>query len=268
MRIFREYPIKIVFKIGLAKLASRMSFLIPDKYFLINYYGGKIYLNLKESYMMIERALGVYEYWKTHLFINLIKPGMIAVDVGANKGYFSLLFAKLMGDKGKVLSFEPDPNNCFWIEKSINANKYTSIKLYQIALSNKDGEATFYPGKKSGWGSLFFSKNASAPDKNPLRVKTLRLDSILKEEGLENIDIIKIDVEGSDLLVLKGAENFLKKSKNVKLVMDIDVKSEDEKQQLFKFLISCGFKIYSIGKELKLIKKIEELKGKDIYATK
>jgi len=267
MQIFKEYPIKIAFKKLLAKFLSKMSFLIPNRYFLINYYGGKIYLNLRESQMMIERALGVYEYWKTHLVMDLVKPGMVVVDVGVNKGYFSLLFAKLMEDKGKVLSFEPDPDNCFWIKKSINANKYNSIKLYQIALSDKNGEATFYPGKKSGLGSLFLS-NSAAPDKKPFKVKTRKLDDILKEGGIEDIDIIKIDVEGSDLLVLKGAENTLKKSKNVKLIMDIDVGSKNERQQVFKFLISCGFKIYSIGKELKRIEKIDELKSKDIYATK
>lgn len=267
IRLLREYGFKIAFRIVLSNhLLPRISFIIPDKYFLINYYGGKIYLNLKESPMMLRRALGVFEYWKTRLLTDLIKPNMTIVDVGVNKGYYSLLFAKLMNDKGKVLSFEPNPDNCFWIRKSIEVNGYKCIKLYQCALSDKEGLATFYLGKKSGWGSLFYSSSAR-PDRKKITVKTRKLDDILDEEGIDGIDLIQIDVEGADLLVLKGAKDTLKKSKNVKLTMDIDVRSKEERKQLFEFLTSCGFQIFNVGKELKHTKKIDEV-GEEIYATK
>ncbi len=174
----------------------------------MSYYGGRIYLNLKESSMMIDRALGVYEYWKTCLFMRLIESDMIVADIGTNKGYFSFLFAKLMNDKGKVLSFEPHPGNCFWVRKSISANKYTSIKLFNCALSDREGKAVFYPGKKSGWGSLFFSPSATLSKEASFRVKTYRLDKILEEENIDNIDVIKMDVEGADLLVLRGGREY------------------------------------------------------------
>lgn len=215
---------------------------------------------------MMNRALSVYEYWKTKLFFNIVREGMTCVDVGANKGYYSLLFAKLMNDKGKVLSFEPNPNNCFWFKKSTQANNYKCIKLYQCALSDREGSATFYLGKKSDWGSLFFSRDAAAPEKKQITVKTRKFDKVLKEEGINTVDIIKMDVEGADLLVLKGAEGTLKKY-DIKLAMDVHVQSSEEKNQLFDFLESCGFKIFAIGRELSPIEKTDE-KTKDIYAMK
>lgn len=264
MKNFGKYsPNVVLIKKFLSRILYKMSFLLPNKYLPIKYYGGKIYLNLKESVMMMERAFGVYEYWKTKLFFKIVKENMVCVDVGVNKGYYSLLFAKLMKDKGKVLSFEPDPENCYWFRRSILANKYKCIKLYPYALSDKEGTSVFYRGKKSGSGSFFPSKDTTG---EILVVKTRRLDNVLKDEGINKVDIIKIDVQGADLLVLKGAERTLK-SENVRLVMDVDVKTSEERVELFNFLRSCGFKIFRIGKELTPIKSIH--KGiKDIYATK
>jgi FkbM family methyltransferase len=265
-RNIRGLPFGIFLKHALSEMLSSLSFIIPDKHFPVNFYGGKIFLNLKESPMMRRRALGVYEYWKTRLFMDLVKPGMTVVDIGANKGYFSLLSAMLMNDRGRVISFEPSKDNCFWIRKSIQANDYKCIKLYQCALSDKKGQATFYPGKKSGWGSLRFSAYSSASKKQPITIHTQRLDDVLNTEGINNINILKIDVEGADFLVLKGAENTLRKSHNMKLIMDIDVRGK-EKKQLFDFLTSCDFKIYKIDRELKAVTKIDEVR-KDIYAVK
>ncbi len=267
-RDFKNYPFGIALKFLLAReLITKLSFFIPNKYLLIKYFGGKIYLNLKESPMVRESALGIFEYWKIPLFEKLIKPNMTVVDVGVNKGYFTLFFAKLMNDKGKVLSFEPVPNNCHWINKSIKANEYTSIKLFQLALSNSEGDTTFFIGKKSGWGSLIHQSRRAAPEKEPIVVKTRKLDDVLAKEGIDDVDVIKIDVEGGDLLVLKGAENLFRKSTKVKLLMDVDVQSKSEKGQLFNLLRSWGFVIYKIEKQLRRIEEIDETVT-DIYATK
>jgi FkbM family methyltransferase len=242
---------------------SKLAFLLPTTDFLIRYRGGKIYLNLKESRWMMERAFSVYEFWKTKLFLNVVRQGMIIVDVGVNRGYFSLLFAKLMNDKGKVLSFEPNPTSCFWFRKSIQANRYKCIKLFQYALSDKEGSAPLYCGTYSGSSSLFPSLHTK---KETITVKTRKLDNVLKDEGIDKVDILKIDVEGADLLVLKGAERLLKRQ-NIKLAMDVDVKSSQVRNQLFDFLKSCDFEVFSIGKELAPIRKIDK-RTREIYAVK
>jgi len=256
-----DYPISVALKMLLSRLAfvSQLPILLPDKHFLINYHGSKMYINLNFSPIMIDLALGVYEYRKTKLFYDLIREGMTILDIGAGRGNYSVLFAKLMHDKGRVLAFEPEPDQCLWIKKNIQANNYKCVALHQYALSDKEGSATFYPGH--GLGSLVSPPSWRIPDelqKGPITVKTRTLDNVLNEEHIKDVHIIKMDVEGGDLLVLRGAERTLQ-SNNVSLLMDVDVFSNAERKELFNLLNYCGFEIYRIGRELKPINKANEL---------
>lgn len=256
----RDYPLRVSMKMLLSRLAfvSQVPILLPDKHFLINYYGAKLYIDLTSAPVMVDVALGVYEYWKTKLFISLVKDGMTILDIGAHKGNYSILFARLMHDRGRVLAFEPDPDNYNWIKRNIQVNSYKCIELQQYALSDKEGSATFYPG--NGMGSLVACRSSWRPElqRGPITVRTRMLDNVLNDEHIREVHIIKMDVEGSDLFVLRGAEHTLR-SRNVSLLMDVDVSSNVERKELFELLDSCGFNIYRIGKELKLIKRANEL---------
>jgi len=222
----------------------------------MKYYGAKMYINLFAAPIAFDRAFGVYEYWMTRLFHNIIKEGMTILDIGAHKGTYSVLFASLMNDKGKVLAFEPDPANCSWIKKNIQVNSYRCIETHPIALSDNDGDATFYAA--DGLGSLFANPGSRAPSKGTITVQTRKLDNVLQEENISDVDIIKIDVEGADLLVLKGAEETLR-SMDLSLLMDVDVHMNSERKELFELLKSCGFEIYRIGKKLDPIEDAAQL---------
>lgn len=265
--IFRDYPITVVFKKLMVLLCARASFLMPDKYYLVRYRGGRIYLNLKESPIMIAKAFGVYEYWKTKLLVDLVREEMTLIDIGANKGYFTLLFARLMNENGRVYSFEPIEENCSWIQKSISANGYRCIELAPLALSDNEGTRDFYPGAKSGWGSFFYSPEESMAANKKILVNTRTLDSFLKERQLEDVDLIKIDVQGAELLVLKGAADVLSSSKKIKLLVDVDIQSEEDRELLVNMLKSYDFKLFRIGKKLYPISHLDP-SVKDIYASK
>jgi len=255
----RDYPLGVAVKMLLSRLAfvSQLPLFLPDRHFLTNHYGAKMYMHLKSSPIVVDMAFGVYEYWKATLFFDLVKEEMTVIDIGAGKGNYSILFAKLMQDRGKVLAFEPDPDNCNWIRKNIHVNDYNCIDLHQCALSDKEGTATFYPG--NGLGSLVRRPAWEASfEKEPITVQTRTLDNVLNEEHIRDVHIIKMDVEGSDLLVLKGAKHTLE-SGNVRLLMDVDVYSNAEREELFHLLNSCGFELYRIGRYLKPIKRPEEL---------
>jgi FkbM family methyltransferase len=75
-----------------------------------------------------------------------VKEDRTILDIGGHEGYYSILFARLMKDRGRVLAFEPDPYNFEWLRKNIEANGYKSIELHEYALSDKEGDATFYTG--------------------------------------------------------------------------------------------------------------------------
>lgn len=254
----RDYPLGVGIKLLLSRFAfvTQLPLLLPDRHFPLNYYGAKMYINVFASPITMDRAFGVYEYWMARLFFDLVKDEMTILDIGAHKGSYSLLCAKLMNDRGRVLAFEPDPENCNWIKKNIQANGYKCIELHQCALSDREGSATFYAA--NGLGSLVSTSLPTAYDKKPITVQTRMLDTVLNAENIHIVDIIKVDVEGADLLVLKGAERTLR-SMNVILLMDIDINSNAERKELFDFLTDCGFQVYRLGREFTPINSANEL---------
>ena len=253
----RDYPLKVAIKMLVARLALILpiSILLPDKRLLLKYHGTKIYLELiNHGISPFDMALGVYEYRITNLLFGLVKEGMTIVDIGSWEGDYSMLFAHWMHDRGKILAFEPEPDNCTWFRRNIQINNYKCINLYECALSDKEETAAFYPG--TGVGSLVFRPwwNTGLP----ITVKTQTLDNILNQAHIDKVDLIKIDVEGSELSVLKGAERTLRNN-SIPLIMDVDVVSDAERTELYELLTSFGYEMYRIGKHLTRIESADSL---------
>jgi FkbM family methyltransferase len=271
IRKAKKYPPNILIKIFLYHIIFSkkcISSLMPNKHSLYRFYGNKMFLNLKDPCMRAY-ALGIYEYWKTMFFIDFIKPGMTVLDIGANKGYFSLLAAEIMNGKGRILSFEPEPHNCFWMKKSIEANGYKLIKLFQIALSDKEGNAELFLGKTEGSHSLNKLWQSLRDDKVAITVETRKLDEILKEERVKKIDFIKIDTEGAEFEVLIGGQNCLKTNRNLIVVMDIH--PGVNRNEIYNLLNRSGFKICSVDKKHKIISRedfVKQLCSMEICAFK
>jgi FkbM family methyltransferase len=191
---------------GDAELAGIAADAIADgRYRPYRVAAGLIYLDVSESVPMQRRAIGKFEADKVRALQELLKPGMTFVDVGANKGDFTLLAAKVMGDRGRVLAFEPVPDNLHWLRKSIALNGYRSVEVIEIALSDTAGRAPIHLGTFSGWHSLVHTEGGTG---ETIEVETRTLDSVLEERG-GRADVIKIDVEGAELQVLRGAERTL-----------------------------------------------------------
>ena len=215
-----------------------------SKYRLYSVPGGMIYLDVHESKMMRARAFGRYEQNKMNLIMVWLKPGGTFVGVGSNKGDFTPLAAKVVGRDGKVLSFEPEPDNCYWIRKSVEANGYRNIELFEVALSTADGTASLYLGSKSGWHTLL----PGHPNRSngAVTVMTRKLDSVLREANQTRVDMIKIDVEGAELEVLKGARQALSDNLNIVLLMDLHPYLGVELDEVFKILEELDLKVYKL----------------------
>lgn len=146
--------------------------------------------------------LGTYELKKQELFKDKIKPGNVVYDIGAHSGFYSLLAAELVGENGRVFSFEPNPQNIFYLRKNISLNGYKNIEVFETAVSEKPGISSFDAGENSFYSKL--SHNGA------LKVKTIALDDFKNEGKISAPDVVKIDVEGAELLVLKGMAKILK----------------------------------------------------------
>ncbi len=203
-----------------------------------------MYLDVNESKMMRARVLGRYERNKMNLIMAWLKPGATFVDVGSNKGDFTLLAAKVVGSDGKVLSFEPEPENCYWIRKSVEANGYENIALFEVALSATDGTASLYLGSKSGWHTLL----PGQPNRSngTITVMTRKLDSVLREANQARVDMIKIDVEGAELEVLKGARQALSNNSDIVLLMDLHRYLGVDPAEVLKILEELDLNVYKV----------------------
>lgn len=158
-------------------------------------------------------------HWEKNQFVVLkqtVKKGDITIDVGAWNGVYTLFLSKLVGKEGKVYSFEPDPIVMRILKTNIKFNKIKNTKLENLAVSNSEGKEIFYILDEGGT-SKSYVKNA--PDSNRFGIITkelLRNITTLDNYCLKNNIIpngIKIDVEGLEGLVIKGARRIMEQYK-------------------------------------------------------
>ncbi len=169
-------------------------------------------------YPKLEFLLGLYEPGTTALCKRLIKPGMCVVDIGANVGYYTILFSKLAGPNGKVFAFEPHPE-IFQLLKH-NVRKLKSVVVLQKAISNTKRGVEFYLSKRTTGSHSFYVPNEFVI--GSCTVESLRLDDFLREEGLLDCDFIKIDVEGAEPLVIEGMSDLLSRSRKLLVIMELN----------------------------------------------
>ena len=145
--------------------------------------------------------------------ISRIKLGMVIMDVGAHIGTFTLLTSKIVGEKCKIIAIEPEPQNYKQLIENIKLNNFLNVNPLNIALGDYNGFGKLYISYSSQCHSLLIKEDKISSIEVPLKT----LDNLLEELNLKKIDIIKIDTEGSELSVLKGAEKTLKANPNIKM---------------------------------------------------
>lgn len=148
-------------------------------------------------------------------------------DIGANVGLYSLLFSKRAKS---VYSFEPFPRNIYYLKRNLFLNKIINVNVIPYAVSNVDGFSNFEEGENFSTGKLDFKGN--------LKVKTMRLDTFIKLNNIDP-DLIKIDVEGAEYDVLRGAEFLLE---NYKPIIFLSTHGIKIKEMCFKYLRKLNYK--------------------------
>lgn len=150
------------------------------------------------------------------LFARLVRMGDTVLEVGGHIGFITQYFSKLVGSDGKVIVFEPGTNNARYIEENIRPLANTT--LVRAAASSKCGRATFFEDNVTGQNNSLLAdfKGAESTakwqgeklERAPHEVEVVTIDSYASENGLVP-DFLKIDAEGSELEILKGATNVL-----------------------------------------------------------
>lgn len=215
----------------------------------------KVKLTLKD---WVQRSLfiyGYYEYAETGFWKNLVKGKKVVFDVGSNIGYYSLLASKNMHRDALIYAFEPVSHTFSRAKFNIELNGIKNILLHRIALSDKDGFLDINVGNEENWGMSSINTHNYLSNKSE-KVESLKIDTFVKQNKIEQIDAVKVDIEGSEFFLLKGMTHVLDHFRPVILMEVLDehlIKANSSKEELFNIFWGKNYKAYKILSKIELV---------------
>jgi FkbM family methyltransferase len=145
--------------------------------------------------------LGSYEHGKQRLFADVLHDGDVVFDVGAHVGFYTLLASSRVGRRGRVFAFEPFRPNLYFLREHLRLNGASNVTVVESAVSETSGVVRFAEGRNTS--------TAHIAAEGTLQVETVSLDEVFVSQRLSSVAVVKIDVEGAEALVLRGARRLL-----------------------------------------------------------
>ena len=185
-------------------------------------------------------AYGAYEDELTQAFLRLVQPDQVVVDIGMHVGYFSVLFAQLVGPKGQVHSFEPTPSTRDLAQE--NVGRFPQVTVHPHAVWSSRQTMTFndYGKQLMGFNSFTRARQDAEIKGTPFQVDTITLDHLRRSLD-RRIALVKIDAESAEKEILIGAEELLKLDRPILSVEVGDFGQETVSRDLVKWLESAKY---------------------------
>ncbi len=193
---------------------------------------------------------------------SIVKNGMIVFDIGANVGKYTKLFSQLVGEKGKVYAFEPSQNTFNRLTSIVHESWCSNVELFPKAVYSENTKVILneFPDPYCSWNTLgkpLMEDPKNAKDYVPIRksieVEAVTLDSFCKENHINRIDYLKLDVEGAEVFALEGALELLKNKVIRYLQFEISQKMLEglntKARYVFDLLIANGYECHTISKD-------------------
>lgn len=220
-------------------------------------HGHKMYVDTRDVIHAPHLLLdGYWENWITQFFLNIVKPGMNVVDIGANIGYYSLLAAKQMGPHGKLYSFEANPDIATLLLYNLEINGYLDrAAMLNKAVYSKSTQLDFYINEQHiAASSIWHNEGPTQPFQDTF--KKITVNAVSLDEFFPigtKIDVIKMDAEGAEPLVLRGARRLLDENPKIKIILEFNpymlrasLQSANAHREFFEWIHGIGFRIYII----------------------
>ncbi len=191
----------------------------------------------------LARTVWAYGCWERNTVLNLAKllrPGTVFVDAGAGAGYYSLFVARTVPES-RVVAFEPYPPARAALEENLELNGVENVEVVPMGLS--DGPGRFTVGR-TGHDRLNAGFHRRVDDPLAASVEALDLDSFCRDRGIEEIDLLKVDVEGHETACIEGAEGILAASDDAIVVVEFVEWAEGDSARLYGQLRAMGFQGY------------------------
>jgi FkbM family methyltransferase len=180
-----------------------------------------VHLNPSDPVVSGALMLRVYERDELAFFSRRCRAGMTVVDVGANVGIYSALAMQLTGSKGSVIAIEPHAESRRFLELTIRANAGTKAQshIFGCAASDREGTAQLFLNPQNKADNRLY-RSEQTPSAQSASVQLRTIDSITEELGLRSIDILKIDVQGSEFSAIAGAAKTIRNSSGMMLLTE------------------------------------------------
>jgi FkbM family methyltransferase len=240
------YPFKVAFNYLVSHLR--------DTNAPVDVQGQKMFIDKLDSLRVSLR--NVWEPFETDLIKKGVNKGDVVLDIGAHIGYYTLMFAKLVGEEGKVFAFEPSPDNFSLLEKNVEMNGHKNVVMVQKAVSNKSGTLKLFLCEGNVGDNRIYD---SDDDRRSVDVEVIRLDDYFKDDGAR-IDYIKMDIQGAEAGAIQGMRALLEKNKKIKILTEFWPdglkKFGTEPEEYLHSLTKLRFKLYDLNEREKKLEPV------------
>jgi FkbM family methyltransferase len=213
--------------------------------------GGEVLADLDDHVGRSAFFVGELDRKITWICKQIVRNGDTVLDIGANIGMVTVLLSDLVGKNGSVHSFEPNPSLCDGINRTISHNGITNVTLHPIALGSKqDTVELIIPNHNRGAASMVWNKGRT--DCDVVNVRVVPLDEICKNNKINSIRFIKIDVEGFENEVFLGAQQLLSTIQPDAILFELNWRTERQfsEEPLIKLLHGYGYDFFVIPKSI------------------
>ena len=191
----------------------------------VEIHGATVVLNPTDPVVSGALHFGVYEKAETRFFQSACRDGMTFLDVGANLGYYTALAARAVGPNGRVLAVEPDPDSFGYLEQTIAANAVGNVEAFPVAASDAPAILPLYISTDNRGDNRLYASDGERPQ---VEVKARPLETLLRDNKIDTVDLIKIDVQGYEPKVIAGLRETITASPNLTLLTEFWPQGIDE----------------------------------------
>jgi FkbM family methyltransferase len=210
--------------------------------------GGEVLVSLNDYVGRAAFFFGDVDPKITWIISRLLRSGDGALDVGANLGVLTLLMAKLVGPTGTVHAFEPNPMLCQRLEQTLSRNQAKNVKLHAVALGASETRMDLRVPRGNFGAASLVRKIADPAQTHSVTVR--KLDDVIFQEANSRIAFMKLDVEGFELEVLRGAQRLLERLRPAVLFETNEKGDRGQVSPVMKFLKECDYEFLTIPRRL------------------
>ncbi len=195
---------------------------------------------------------GSFENSEFRFVQRYLEPGMTVLDIGAHHGFYTLLASTRIGSEGRIHAFEPSPRERAALLRHLKWNAVSNVSVYALALGKeaKAGQLFVVDKHQTGCNSLRPPASDVLESATPTPVDVIPLDDWISEHHLASADFAKLDVEGGELDVLKGASKFLERRPRPVFLIEVqEIRTENwgyRAGEVIRLLADRGFRWFSL----------------------